>query len=317
MKRCFTVLVSIFLAAFCVFLAEAIDVDGYNNSGEWNESAYYRMFSSAEQSGCSAEYADFQVQMSDNCTVCLLIQVIDPSFSQAKSGARVSVGGRGYTLTVNGAANYPNVKYSSHCNNPVADNGYVIEAEIVLPEPITDNIPVSVTVIDGGGSPSKKTTAEISGAGYENIDTEATDKPLKTTVPKTAKSALVKTTKPKTTKYKTTKSTTRKSSNSNNKSNKSGRSSRKIFGRDSKYGDNDDYNFIGEETATVGDASSTEQVIEFDLSEDTIENAGRNKIIAGILLFLIFTAGAVIMIVPRVHKKSGGDISGGHDEENK
>lgn len=303
MKKCFAVWVSIFLAALFVIPSSAIVPDGYNNSGEWNDSAFYPLFSSSEQSGCSAEYADLQVQLSDGYTVCILIQVIDPMFSEAKSGVRVSVGGRGYILAVNGATNYPNVKYSSHCNNPVKDNGYVLEAVITLAEPIGDKISLSVTVIDGNGAASKRTTAEIDGGAYENTDSEETNKPLKTTVPKTEKVTSEKTTRPKSTKAKASKSKTETQKDTESKkSNKS--SPRKTVGRKSKNSGNNDYNFIGEETAPIGNESSTEQDIALDLSEGNIENAGKYKIAAGILLFLIFTAGAVVMIVPKVHKKS-------------
>lgn len=302
MKRCFTVLVSILLAALCAFSASAIVIDGYNNGGEWAESSYYLMFSSAEQSGCSAQYADLQVQISDSYTVCLLIQVIDPSFSESKSGARVSIGGRGYTLAANGAANYSNVKYSSHCNNPVEDNGYVIEAQIALAEPIENNISLSVAVIDGNGSVSKKTTAEAAvSAVNDDNDWEETKTITKTTVPKTARSTSAKTTKPKTTKP--GKSTTKK----NSKSNKSDKPpKRKTFGKSS----NNDYNFVEEETVTSDNSNLSEQDFELDLSEDNTENAGRYKIILGILIFLVFTAGAVIIIIPRVHKKSNKEKDG-------
>lgn len=289
MKRCSTVLVSIFLAVLCVFSASAIVIDGYNNSGEWNDSEYYLMFSSSEQSGCSAEYADVQVQISDSYTVCLLIQVIDPLFSESKSGVRVNIGGRGYTLTVNGATKYSNVKYFSHCNNPVSDNGYVTEAEITLSEPIENEIAISVTVIDGNGSVSKKTTATVIGA-VRDSDSEEKNKATKTSRPTASKTVKQKTTKQ-------SRSTTKKSSKSN-KSNKS--SKRKTFGKSS----NNEYNFIEEETATVDNSHLTEQDIELDLSEDNTENAGKYKFIAGVLIFLIFTAGAVIMIIPRARKKS-------------
>lgn len=169
MKRLFTVLVSVFLAVIFIFPASAIVIDGYAKGQEWSGSSYYLIMSSPDNSGCAIQFADLQVKLSDDSKVCMLFQVVDSEFNEDVSGVRVTIGGHSYNLTANCIKEYQNVKYVSHCNEPVEVSGFVIEAAFTLAQPLEGSISFSVSAVDGSGAVSKRITGEIAGSGSDVV----------------------------------------------------------------------------------------------------------------------------------------------------
>lgn len=286
MKKYFTVVVCIILIAFCDISSSGIYIDGCNNGTEWNDSEFYVLFNSPEQSKCDVEYTDIRVVLENDSTVSVLLQAIDSSFNEEKSAVRFGVNGKYFTLAVNGCSKYSNAEYSVNFETAKYNNDYVLEARFLFSEVVADGTEMSVIVIDGNGNPSSECIVEIH-PRHQYLQPETTAKQPKTTVPKT--------TKPKTTKPKVT---------SRGSPNKSKTPDQKRFWDgvpDNKYD-----NTEGEEYLASEQQSETNSP-RFDFSGGNIQNVQRYKVLAVILIcFLLFSA-AVIMAIPTLRKDTKND----------
>lgn len=298
MKRWFTVAVSVFLIALFVFTAGAIDIDGRNNGQEWIDGEYYPVFESSDQSGCSVEYADFLVQTDGKNTLYLLIQVIDSSFNEQKSAVKVTVNGRTRVLAVNEFAVYNDTFYKAyHAGN---NNDYAIEAKITFAEPLKDDFPLTIVIVDGNGAESVKAANRVFGTLTAESETQNTMQQAGTSNTRTSKApkmAPEKVTKPKTSKSKTSKSGSSKNKSSAGNGKRSGRA-------DSRSGVIGGYTPDEENLSAELSETLTQTELNIDLSDGNVKNAERYKIFAGIIIFLILTAAAVIIIIPKVREKA-------------
>lgn len=315
MKRLFTVLVSVFLAVIFIFPASAIVIDGYAKGQEWSGSSYYLIMSSPDNSGCAIQFADLQVKLSDDSKVCMLFQVVDSEFNEDVSGVRVTIGGHSYNLTANCIKEYQNVKYVSHCNEPVEVSGFVIEAAFTLAQPLEGSISFSVSAVDGSGAVSKRITGEIAGSGSDVVtEPERTSASVKTTAPKTTKHETTK--RPKTTAEKTTKQSPKTSSKTTKRSKKSvsssynkatERKSGSIFkSRLKSRLDNTEINGF-ENGESAGTLNGTD--LNINLEEENIKQPNKYKTIAGVVVFILLTVFALAAIIPKKYKRSEKDKS--------